>query len=118
MSGTILIIDDDVRLADMLRAYLAQAGFAVEAAPTARAGIELFARRARAGSAFDAVILDIMLPDLDGLEVCRRLRAVSETPILMLSARGEDTDRIVGLEIGAPTTICPSRSIRASCRRG
>ncbi len=101
MSGAILLIDDDARLADMVRAYLGQAGFTVEAAPSARAGIDLFARRARAGSAFDAVILDIMLPDLDGLEVCRRLRAFSEAPILMLSARGEDADRIVGLEIGA-----------------
>lgn len=101
MSGRILIIDDDARLAEMVRTYLGQAGFAVDAAATAGAGIEALARRQRAGAPFDAVILDIMLPDTDGLEVCRRLRATTDVPILMLSARGEDADRIVGLEIGA-----------------
>jgi len=98
MSGKVLIIDDDVRLADMVRTYLAAAGFTVEARLTGQAGVEAVARR---GSTFDVVVLDIMLPDLDGLEVCRRLRAISDVPILMLSARGEDADRIVGLEIGA-----------------
>jgi len=98
MSGKVLIIDDDVRLADMVRTYLAAAGFTVEARQTGQAGVEAVARR---GSTFDVVVLDIMLPDLDGLEVCRRLRAISDVPILMLSARGEDADRIVGLEIGA-----------------
>ena len=99
MSGRILIIDDDVRLADMVRAYLNQAGFAVEARHTGAAGIEAVADRRDGG--YDAVVLDIMLPDLDGLEVCRRLRAKSDVSILMLSARGEDADRIVGLELGA-----------------
>ena len=98
MSGKVLIIDDDARLADMVGAYLAGAGFAVEAQRTGEAGVEAAARR---GSGFDVVVLDIMLPNLDGLEVCRRLRAASDVPILMLSARGEDADRIVGLEIGA-----------------
>jgi DNA-binding response OmpR family regulator len=99
MSARILIIDDDVRLADMVRAYLTQAGYAVDARHAAAAGIEAVADR-RAPS-YDVVVLDIMLPDMDGLEVCRRLRAVSDVSILMLSARGEDTDRIVGLELGA-----------------
>jgi len=98
MSGKVLIIDDDVRLADMVRTYLAGAGFAVEARQTGQAGVEAVSRH---GPPFDVVVLDIMLPDLDGLEVCRRLRAISDVPILMLSARGEDADRIVGLEIGA-----------------
>jgi DNA-binding response OmpR family regulator len=101
MAETLLIIDDDERLADMLRQYLAASGFAVEARHTARAGLEAAARPASAGGAFDAVILDLMLPDMDGLEVCRRLRAAGDTPILMLTAKGEDTDRIVGLELGA-----------------
>jgi two-component system phosphate regulon response regulator OmpR len=99
MAETLLIIDDDVRLADMLRQYLSGAGFAVEARHTGFAGLEAAAGPGH--QAYDAVILDVMLPDLDGLEVCRRLRARRDIPILMLTARGEDTDRIVGLELGA-----------------
>ncbi len=101
MTETILIIDDDVRLADMLREYLAKGGFTVEARHTGAGGVEAAIRPASGGRPYDAVILDIMLPDLDGLEVCRRLRAQTDIPILMLTARGEDTDRIVGLELGA-----------------
>jgi DNA-binding response OmpR family regulator len=101
MPETILIIDDDLRLTDMLRAYLAQGGFAVGACGTGLGGVETASRSARQGRPFDAVILDIMLPDVDGLEVCRQLRAGGDTPILMLTARGEETDRIVGLELGA-----------------
>ena len=100
MGGRILIIDDDVRLAEMVGAYLTGAGFSVEARHTGLAGVSAIAHRG-GQAAFDVVVLDIMLPDLDGLEVCRRLRAASDVPILMLSARGEDSDRIVGLEIGA-----------------
>ncbi len=94
MADRILIIDDDERLAAMVSDYLAAAGLLVERAPTAAAGI-------KAASRADAIILDLMLPDIDGFEVCRRLRATSDVPILMLTARGDDTDRIVGLEIGA-----------------
>jgi DNA-binding response OmpR family regulator len=102
MSGRVLIIDDDVRLAEMVGAYLGQSGFAVEARDTASAGIAAVAERRPGAEPFDVIILDIMLPDMDGLEVCRRLRAQSrDVPILMLSARGEDADRIVGLELGA-----------------
>jgi DNA-binding response OmpR family regulator len=101
MPETLLIIDDDLRLTDMLRAYLAQGGYAVEARGTGLGGVEAASRAARQGRPYDAVILDIMLPDVDGLEVCRQLRAEGDTPILMLTARGEDTDRIVGLELGA-----------------
>jgi len=97
MSDPILIIDDDVRLADMLSDYLTEGGFLVEARHNGAAGIDAVTR----GATYSAVILDIMLPDIDGLEVCRRLRAQSDVPILMLTARGEDTDRIVGLELGA-----------------
>jgi DNA-binding response OmpR family regulator len=101
MGGRILIIDDDVRLAEMVCAYLGQAGFLVEARHTAAAGMEAIGDRRRSAPAYDAVILDIVLPDMDGLEVCRRLRATADVPVLMLSARGEDTDRIIGLELGA-----------------
>ena len=96
MADKILIIDDDARLAAMVSDYLADAGFGVERCHTGQAGLAA----AEHGS-IDAIILDLMLPDLDGFEVCRRLRARSDVPILMLTARGEDTDRIVGLEIGA-----------------
>jgi two-component system phosphate regulon response regulator OmpR len=96
MADRLLVIDDDERLAAMVGDYLSAAGFVVEQRFTARAGLAALDR-----TPFDAVILDLMLPDLDGFEVCRQIRARSDVPILMLTARGEDTDRIVGLEIGA-----------------
>jgi len=80
----------------MVADYLTAAGFVVERRFTGRDGLA-----ALDGAAFDAVILDVMLPDIDGFEVCRILRARAETPILMLTARGEEMDRVVGLEIGA-----------------
>jgi DNA-binding response OmpR family regulator len=100
MAEKVLIIDDDARLAEMVGAYLARAGFAVDARHTGASGLAAVAAAARSGG-FDAVILDGMLPDIDGLEVCRALRAGSDVPILMLTARGEETDRIIGLELGA-----------------
>jgi DNA-binding response OmpR family regulator len=100
LPDTILIIDDDARLADMLSDYLSEAGFQVDVRHSGVAGVEAVTRGS-VSRAYGAVILDIMLPDIDGLEVCRRLRAQSDLPILMLTARGEDTDRIVGLELGA-----------------
>jgi len=92
----LLIVDDDTRLSAMLAEYLSGNGFAVHTAASATAGLAELRRRPP-----DAVILDVMLPDLDGFETCRRMRAVSDVPILMLTAKGEETDRIVGLEIGA-----------------
>jgi two-component system, OmpR family, phosphate regulon response regulator OmpR len=92
----ILLIEDDPRLAEMVKNYLGEAGFAVTVSARGNDGIALEAREA-----FDALVLDLMLPDIDGLEVCRRIRARSQTPILMLTARGDAMDRVVGLEIGA-----------------
>ena len=92
----ILMIEDDASLASMVGEYLHAAGMQVEAAHDAAAGLAALSRTKP-----DAVILDVMLPDLDGFEVCRRIRARSGVPILMLTARGDDTDRIVGLELGA-----------------
>jgi len=92
----LLLIEDDLRLAEMLREYLGQAGFRVAHAATGSAGL-----KQHAGEAFAAVVLDLMLPDLDGLDVCRQLRNRDDTPILMLTARGDAMDRVVGLEIGA-----------------
>ena len=96
VSDRLLLVDDDQRLTGMLCDYLSGAGFRVDRAGSGRAGLEA------AGAAdYSAVILDIMLPDIDGFEVCRQLRMRSDVPVLMLTARGDDTDRIVGLEIGA-----------------
>lgn len=96
MAAEILIIDDDTRLSAMLADYLTAAGFVIRTAATGNTGLQEIARRTP-----DAVILDIMLPDLDGFEICRRIRANSNLSILMLTARGDETDRVVGLEIGA-----------------
>ncbi len=96
MSQRILIIDDDLGLAGMLGEYLSGAGFRVDHAPDAAAGL-----RAATREPYDALVLDVMLPDLDGFEALKRLRATSDVPVVMLTARGEDMDRIVGLELGA-----------------
>lgn len=96
MAERILLVEDDVRLADMLGEYLGQAGFSVTVAPLGAAALERLS-----GTPFDAMVLDLMLPDMDGLEVCRQVRARDDTPILMLTARGDAVDRIVGLELGA-----------------
>ena len=96
MAQRILLIDDDVSLGGMVADYLAAAGYRVTNAPTAREGEQRLKRET-----YDALILDLMLPDADGLEVCRRIRQTSDLPILMLTARGDAMDRVVGLEIGA-----------------
>ncbi len=96
MADRILLIEDDPRLAELVKDYLTNAGFSVTAAPTGGAGLTLYDRET-----FDALILDLMLPDVDGLDVCRKIRARAQTPILMLTARGDAMDRVVGLEMGA-----------------
>lgn len=96
MDDKVLIIDDDRKLAAMLLEYLRPRGIAVDIASDAARGLALIGR-----GAYDAVVLDVMLPDLDGFEVCRRVRASSDVPILMLTARGDPEDRVVGLELGA-----------------
>lgn len=96
MVEQILMIEDDAELAAMVREYLGGLGFDVTVRASASEGL----KRLREGP-FDALVLDVMLPDLDGFEICRRIRAESDIPILMLTARGDETDRIVGLELGA-----------------
>jgi DNA-binding response OmpR family regulator len=93
---TILLIDDDMELCTILQGYLARYGFEVITENSGDAGLQ----RALGGG-FAMVLLDVMLPGLDGFEVLRRLRATSQVSVLLLTARGEDIDRIVGLEIGA-----------------
>jgi DNA-binding response OmpR family regulator len=96
MSTRILMVDDDTALSAMVAEYLGGAGFVVETRSDAGSGMARLAH-----VAFDAVILDVMLPDGDGFDLCRRIRAEGDVPVLMLTARGDDTDRIVGLELGA-----------------
>src|SRR5688572_22909010 len=104
----------------MVAEYLGGVGYRVEVAETGRAGLERLAREP-----FDAAVLDLMLPDMDGLDVCRALRQRSPLPVLMLTARGDAADRIVGLEIGAddylPKPFEPREllaRLRAILRRG
>ena len=92
----VLLIDDDERLGEVLVEYGEQ--FSLRIVPKATPGAGL---AALADADFDAVILDVMLPEMDGFAVCRRIRETSDVPIVMLTARGETTDRVVGLEIGA-----------------
>jgi DNA-binding response OmpR family regulator len=92
----LLLIEDDSRLAEMVGEYLGKAGFHVIHAENGSRGLALHGREP-----VDAVILDLTLPDTDGLEICRQIRARSDSPILMLTARGDPVDRVVGLEMGA-----------------
>jgi two-component system, OmpR family, alkaline phosphatase synthesis response regulator PhoP len=92
----ILIIDDEVHIIELAKLYLQRDGFQVESATKGQDGLTM------SGAVNpDLIILDIMLPDIDGFEVCRQIRAKSKVPILMLSARREDIDKVVGLELGA-----------------
>jgi len=93
---TLLVIDDDQQLCDMLVEYLAPEGFLTSTAATGPSGLEQLAC-----APVDLVVLDVMLPELSGFEVLRRIRATSRVPVIMLTARGEEVDRVVGLEMGA-----------------
>jgi two-component system phosphate regulon response regulator OmpR len=116
----ILLIEDDRRLAEMLSTYLGEAGLSVSVAGNGRDGLARLEREPH-----EALVLDLTLPDMDGLDVCRRLRASSEIPVLMLTARGDPMDRVVGLEMGAddylPKPFEPREllaRLRAILRRG
>jgi two-component system alkaline phosphatase synthesis response regulator PhoP len=93
---TILVVDDEQNIIELARLYLEQEGFRVESANTGKAALDKV-------KAVDPalIVLDLMLPEIDGWEVCRRVRSNSDVPIIMLTARDEDVDKIVGLEIGA-----------------
>ena len=97
----ILLIDDDEHLAAPLAAYLRRFDFELQSALRPSQGLALLARPGAPQGGFDAVILDVMLPEMDGFELCRRIRQQHDLPVLMLTARGELSDRIVGLELGA-----------------
>ena len=92
----ILVVDDDAHIRDVVRFALEKAGHRVSEAADGKAALAEFAR-----SAADLVVLDILMPEVDGLEVCRELRRSSAVPILFLSSRDEELDRVLGLELGA-----------------
>jgi len=100
MPSTILVVDDEKNIVQLARLYLNNEGFHVEAAYDGRQALEK-ARTVRP----DLIVLDIMMPEVDGLTVCRELRKSSNVPIIILTARGDDVDRIVGLELGADDYI-------------
>jgi len=103
----VLLVDDDVRLFDLLSTYLGQNGFHVTSASDGPRGLAAL----EAGT-FDVVLLDLMMPGMDGIEVCRRIRQKSNIPVLMLTARGDETDRVVGLEMGADDYVAKPFSPR------
>jgi two-component system response regulator CpxR len=106
-NSKVLMIDDDLKLCRLVRDYLAPMGFAVETANTGPDGLEKVKT-----DDFGAVILDVMLPGMDGFEVLRQIRRVSTVPVLMLTALGDEADRIVGLEIGADDYLPKTFSTR------
>jgi two-component system, OmpR family, alkaline phosphatase synthesis response regulator PhoP len=100
MSKTILVVDDEKQIVKVVKMYLEQAGFRVVTANDGAAALAVF-RHERP----DLVVLDLNLPEIDGLDVCRAIRRESNTPIIMLTARAEETDKLIGLEIGADDYI-------------
>lgn len=103
----ILVVDDDAHIREVVRFALEKAGHEVREAADGRAALEEFAR-----APADLLVLDILMPEVDGLDVCRRLRRESEVPILFLSSRDEELDRILGLELGADDYVCKPFSPR------
>ncbi|NEX60036.1 response regulator transcription factor [Noviherbaspirillum galbum] len=110
----VLLIDDDVELVEMLKEYLEQDGFTVHAAHDGQQGLV-----AALTGHFDIAVLDVMMPKVDGVDTLRRLRRDSQMPVLMLTAKGDDMDRILGLELGADDYVpkpCTPRELSARLR--
>jgi DNA-binding response OmpR family regulator len=107
MSLRVLLIDDDARLAELLKGYLEPQGVALVHAGGGQAGLAAIAQ-----GGFDAVLLDVMMPGMDGLEVLRKLRERATVPVIMLTARGDEADRVVGLELGADDYVAKPFSPR------
>jgi DNA-binding response OmpR family regulator len=107
MTARVLIIEDDPNVAEVVARYLEREGYRVQTVSDGRAGLE-----AALADLPDLVVLDLMLPSLGGLEICRRLRAVAPVAVIMLTARGEEADRIAGLELGADDYIAKPFSPR------
>ncbi|HEU4760274.1 MAG TPA: response regulator transcription factor [Dehalococcoidia bacterium] len=111
-SQTVLVVDDEARIVDTLRLYLEKEGLRVVPAYDGRAALDLFEREKP-----DLIILDLMLPELSGLEVCRSVRSRSLVPIIMLTARSEEVDKVVGLELGADDYVTKPFSPREVAAR-
>ncbi len=114
MTVRVLHIDDDARFAELVAKYLTQNGMTVLHAPDGGRGLAMLER-----ADVDVVLLDVMMPGMDGLEVCRRIRARRNVPVVMLTAKGDETDRIVGLELGADDYLpkpCSPRELLARLR--
>ncbi len=109
---TILVVDDERNIVELLRLYLEKEGWAVIAAADGETGLELHRRHDP-----DLVILDLMLPRIDGFEVCREIRRRGDTPVVMLTARDDDVDAIVGLELGADDYVTKPFNPRALVAR-
>jgi len=110
----VLLVDDDLELCSMQGEYLSNEGFAVQMYHDGESGLE----EALSGD-YDLILLDVMMPKLNGIEVLRRLRIHSNVPVLMLTAKGDDIDRIIGLELGADDYVskpCPPRELVARVR--
>ena len=107
MPARILVVDDETAVTDLLAYNLRKAGYETLLAADGREALRL-ARQSNP----DLILLDLMLPEVDGLDVCRELRKTSEMPVIMLTARGEEIDRVVGLELGADDYICKPFSMR------
>ena len=103
----VLIVEDDVKISALLRDYFVSAGYRVTQCYDGRSGLQ-----AVRGDAPDLLLLDLMLPEMDGLDVCREIRRFSELPIIMLTARVDEIDRLLGLEVGADDYVCKPFSPR------
>jgi DNA-binding response OmpR family regulator len=114
MSQTLLIADDDIELCDLLQEYFRQEGFAVQSVHDGRSALS---RAQQPG--IDVMVLDVMMPEMNGIDVLRQLRHDSDLPVIMLTARGDDLDRILGLELGADDYLpkpCNPRELLARIR--
>ena len=109
MKGRILVVDDDRNIADLIRLYLEKEMYEVKTEYAGRSALDAFHSWTP-----DLVILDIMLPEIDGYELCRQMRKVSRIPIIMLTARGETFDKVLGLELGADDYIAKPSSPKSS----
>ena len=107
MSARILIVDDEPAVTDLLAYNFRKAGYEILLAGDGREALKLASEAAP-----DLILLDLMIPEVDGLDVCRELRKTSQVPIIMITARGEEIDRVVGLELGADDYVCKPFSVR------
>ncbi len=107
MTNRLLLVDDEVKILDMIDNYLKKEGFETGRASNGNEALELFRNQS-----FDLVVLDLMLPELNGLEVCKEIRRFSEIPIIMLTAKNDEIDKLLGLELGADDYISKPFSLR------